>query len=1387
VINLRFAAATVCLVLIAGGALAGWLWYNGRPDKLFEGAQEDYHKGQQLRDDPARAKDAYERALTRIDHFLNRADPKDPRLSQAHIMRCKILTPLAPLVEQDENKRDVPPAERKAGSLRAEALREAKKALELDDRNVEALAAMLNDRFANNDFRGAYSYARGLIDNLPGDTKAVELDGFDDYVIGAYYVLALREVENRPDQALSYLDLSLAREKPRPGGGKPVPRWRAALVEVQALQRKADLAGKQPDEARKAEEKLKAQLQQDVVRARAELQEIVPGPEGSPPIPLLASMSVTNTSGLIDVLLFSVRKADSHTMARERADLLLQVCEKLAGTAGAKPYVYQDAGRGSSRLALVNAELPTAHRLTPEEMSGCQARAVAVTDAVLKNGGPTDPADYLELSRAAAAGQPPDRPRALELAKKGLKAAADQHVAANDARLLALQAQAAWLLLLDRKVKEAEEYLSLLGQQKKQAPRVAYMRGLAAVLDGRLEEGVQQLTVAATSDEYKDNLPLLLALQHDYLGQGQLAKALPVLEQLYAIRKREEVKNRDDQIWVELWQPTLTHVGLGILRCELALALRAPRQQDADALERRAMQHYEELKGTFLGVDATAALLEYKLGRLRRLEAKDPDTFQADPLRRDIWHRLNALGAADRNDPRILWTEVNVILSEKEINAAAVAAAVAAPFGAPTDAAVLLGEMGRLRAGFAWQVQNAERRIMQAAAEQKDSLPTQLTWVRWLQLSGRNEEATAKLAELEDRAKGDADRRRLQAARARLLLAGGRSREADEVIQDLRRNNPDVTGDLLYADELLLSGNAKAAKQEIEKALSKQDQSGLYHYWQGQTRQADGDFLAAIASYERSLQFTRFKAQSENAVLACVLGIAAGPPGKPEEANPEKAFKEAKRLRAAHPKDPVILSAFALTARVMDEVYGNHGMEGALADLIRVLAEDRVNAAIGPYFAAKQWVLAGRPDRARQELRSNKDHAPSLALATQLALTDEDWAEAAEDIKAVGKLLPDAIDLPLWRAALLEARGEVSEARETYAKFVEDHPGLNTGYLALARLHERAREYKEALAWVQKWRQKMPDEVNGLHALVRVLAEDGQVPAAVAEADAFTKLQLQKARAAAQAWETRNPITGKDPDAVKVAAERRARAKAEALDSLEFTLNLGTVGALQQAGACAAAEDLLEHRVQPLIERLPEATRKANQLSFKSLRATLCLEQARQLKEGTAERTSLTERAVQDYRDIYKERPGDPTAGNNLAWLLVKEKNEPDQALGLIEEVRKGKYSRQPISPERLPVEILDTLGVVYRAKGMNQESLNLFREAVQKHYAREPRVLLYLGLAQAALRYNTEAYATLRAVINLADQRARASADPQRKEALTKVMAEAKKEQDKIALGGPR
>jgi tetratricopeptide (TPR) repeat protein len=677
--------------------------------------------------------------------------------------------------------------------------------------------------------------------------------------------------------------------------------------------------------------------------------------------------------------------------------------------------------------------------------------------------------------------------------------------------------------------------------------------------------------------------------------------------------------------------------------------------------------------------------------------------------------------------------------------------------------------------------------MMEATADQRD-LAAGLVWVRWLLVNGRNDEAVAKLGEIEGRALDEKEKRQLQVFRAQILARTGDVDKARDIVEGLRKEGEDFNAVLLQTEILMWGGSLKEASDFFAKhSGNKQDDTGIAFYLRGQLSRANGDFPQAIQFYERALQFTTFRTLAQNGIMASVMGIANGPPGKADKANPEAAFKEAKRLRAAHPKDPVVLLTYAIMARQLDAIYGDGGMEGALADMIRVLAEDRATAPRGPYLAAQQWVAAGRPDRARQELRGNLSHLPSVILATQLAVAQEDWTEVADDLKAVEKLQPSAADLDMWRGALHEAKGEYKEADTLYQKYVAAHPKHAAGYQALTLLNERQAKYKEAREWVDKWRAQMVEDVSAQQALVRVLAREGQLDEANKLADGFIKTAVQRTRGARDEFEAKNPITEKNPEKAKEQAERRAKDYANLLDTVELAFTMRFAAAFQQAKSYAEAEKWLTQRAMPLVDKLPEDARKVERTGLRLVQATLYLEQGRLLKEGSPERAKFMDQAIQVYDDIYKEYPGHLVAGNNLAWLLVKEKKEPARALGLVEQVRKGRLSGQAVSPERLELEFLDTLGEVYLANGMNKESLDLFKEATDKRYAREPRVLIYLGRAQAALGFRADADVTYRKVINLADERSKATADPERKDLLAKLSQDATSERKKAQGGVPK
>jgi tetratricopeptide (TPR) repeat protein len=133
-----------------------------------------------------------------------------------------------------------------------------------------------------------------------------------------------------------------------------------------------------------------------------------------------------------------------------------------------------------------------------------------------------------------------------------------------------------------------------------------------------------------------------------------------------------------------------------------------------------------------------------------------------------------------------------------------------------------------------------------------------------------------------------------------------------------------------------------------------------------------------------------------------------------------------------------------------------------------------------------------------------------------------------------------------------------------------------------------------------------------------------------------------------------------------------------------------------------------------------------------------------------------------------------------MARLLCQERGEAAAALAVVQQVRQGRYSRKPVSGDRLPLDFLDTLGLVYREARHYKEAVELFMEA-SRRYGDEPRIYLQLGRSYAGLKQYRAALDHLNHAVRLATDKADGSRDPRRKAQLLAVAEEAGKERQKL------
>ncbi len=1378
-VNARFLVLSLLTVLVVGGGFYAWWWYSNRPDTLFTSAQQYYQEAEEARklDDKPRAKKLYESADGKLQTLLS--EKKAPGHIPGWMLRAKVLTPLSNLLLADERER----ALRVAG----ESFLCAKTVADRDPTQFEAQAIMIDHylRPAIDEPDRAEGYARTLLANLPPTRP--EIDKWENYVAAAYFLLgraSLRPETRKPDDALAHVRSAETWEretaKREPAAANAVPRWRTIDVEAKALYMKSELDPKNRPGGRPVVGGPLAQLKDLmpawIERARRELQETsVPASGDKPPQAVLPNLSPTNARGILGVLALGVTLAGDKPTVQDRADLLLQVCETMAQSRDVNPHIPREAARYANLVPGILATMPLTKVPDAKVVDGLHDRVVKVSETALEKAA-IDPSTYLQMSQNHR--REGDLARATKYAAKGLEVAAKQNMSANSGIAVALHMELGWLLLLQKKAPEAEAHLKELERvSTKLSPLVTYMQGIAAVLDGRLEEGVQKLLPQLPTTKNPDQLvPLQMALSYAYMGQGKYELALPLLEKIQAWYVKTHQPGEEERAFRQIFLQDITAVVLDMYRCNLALSSRV----ELSAAQRKA--HFEqserlraELAKTTQGPTADSLLINTLVAQAKGVANTQPE--QATLILQSANQVYNATAQANRDDPRLVWTKVNLLLSQATVNAPVMASAAFGLVGAQSDIAGRVAELSRGRTGASWQWQEAEN-LITTLATQRDNPQAQFGWVRWLQSRGRLDEAITYLTDMENTTTSDVVRQRARQQRA-LLALSTRPKDAatKQVLDDLQQGAPDLPSEIMAMLAMFMSGaQAKDVDAQLSSMVAKHQQNGLVHYWQGQVRQSGGQFAEAIQSYERALEFTAFRSSAQAGLYTCVQALIQSP-----KAGPEAAYKETSRLVAAHPNDPAVLMGHADTSRLMDDM---EAMRASLDRLPKALEGSgwTPNAAVltAGSVSAAEWLSAERPDQARRELektlRADPRHLSSLLAARVLAANAEDWPAVARYLDGIHQVQPDLWEIPLWEASLLYNQGKEDEARKKAADFLRKYPEVPMGYLALATFHEKAKDYAGALDWVRQWRKKAPDNLLGLSAELRLLARAGKAAEADALGEQFLAEQLKKA------GQNYTEAEAKQPPRDEKEKQARAAYREQIFAAAELTGVLLISGGLQDGGALVASDAWLRRGV-PLVEKLPEAVRKPNRILLKLLIGNSYLVRGREEK-NKEKRAALIDQAIVEYQAIWDQAKGHKVAGNNLAWLLCREKDNPTAALNIIEEVRKGPVSQKPLGGERLDLEILDTMGVIYRAAGRSDDAVNLFKEAL-KRYEQEPRVLVHMGqsLHSAGRNNDQAAYQNFNLAIQTAEAKMKMTADPERKEKLQEVIAEARTEQKKIGL----
>ena len=123
-----------------------------------------------------------------------------------------------------------------------------------------------------------------------------------------------------------------------------------------------------------------------------------------------------------------------------------------------------------------------------------------------------------------------------------------------------------------------------------------------------------------------------------------------------------------------------------------------------------------------------------------------------------------------------------------------------------------------------------------------------------------------------------------------------------------------------------------------------------------------------------------------------------------------------------------------------------------------------------------------------------------------------------------------------------------------------------------------------------------------------------------------------------------------------------------------------------------------------------EWLKQARQHSGKPSDELLFLEAlALQQQADSEQREELFQGVRAKYGELIKQNPGHIPALNNLAWLLLRQFEQPAEALAVVEQLRIA------VSVERMGPDMLDTVIEVYRQSDHGSEALDVVTESLSR------------------------------------------------------------------------
>ena len=410
-------------------------------------------------------------------------------------------------------------------------------------------------------------------------------------------------------------------------------------------------------------------------------------------------------------------------------------------------------------------------------------------------------------------------------------------------------------------------------------------------------------------------------------------------------------------------------------------------------------------------------------------------------------------------------------------------------------------------------------------------------------------------------------------------------------------------------------------------------------------------------------------------------------------------------------------------------------------------------------------------------LRRYPEFNAARVMRAQAYLAKRDAAGGLQDLTEAARVNPKDAGVQLLLARAYAVMGRVPEAQAAYRQALKLNPNLEPAQRELALIEGGKRDPQVAAKRIQELRslvQRDPRNVQYREALARALLSSGQLKEGEAELKALldtapghvggnllmADLRIRQKRVDEAVPHLRTALrTNPNSLEANVALARYLRSQGRREEALPFyeaalRINSALPDLKLELGIIYAEMGRLNDALR-LAQELEKSVPKSPvpptlrgqvllaQGNVKGAEAAFTDAVALGGNVGAAHRglgqalasQGQPDRAIEQYRKALAKNENDVITLNNLAWLLVDAKKQPDQALPLATKAAQ----LAPRSPE-----VADTLGWVQYQRGAYAEAEKALSFAEQQAPS-NGQIKYHLGLTYAKLGKKGDAVSSLR------------------------------------------